>query len=203
MKQCQRRTAGSGGDWHASNPGPICKVQPALGSIQPDVSTWGHGPSMAKCRVFRGKPETSIFMWNVLILKPLNDSDQKSTPAAYTGVCTQVCLLTWSRLTLCDPSDYSPPGSSVPGIFQARILESVAISSSRGSSWLRDWTHIPCVSCLAGGFFTAESSGTPLSRWEAAICDLWLKSQTLPKGFHRTPDFWESWQDFWKRQLKK
>ena len=40
--------------------------------------------------------------------------------------------------TLCDSMDCSPPGSSVPGIFQARILEWVAISFSRGSSKLRD-----------------------------------------------------------------
>ena len=42
--------------------------------------------------------------------------------------------------TLCDPMDYSLPGSSVHGIFQARILEWVAISFSGRSSWLRDWT---------------------------------------------------------------
>ena len=45
--------------------------------------------------------------------------------------------------TLCDPMDYSPPGSSVHGILQARILKWVAMPSSRGSSWPRDWT---CVS---------------------------------------------------------
>ena len=49
--------------------------------------------------------------------------------------------------TICDPMDYSPPGSSVPGISQARILEWVAISFSRGSSWPRDWTHV-YVSCI-------------------------------------------------------
>ena len=38
--------------------------------------------------------------------------------------------------------------------FQARILEWVAISSSRGSSWTRDQTRVSCVSCIAGGFFT-------------------------------------------------
>ena len=47
--------------------------------------------------------------------------------------------------TICDPMDYSPPGSSVPGISQARILEWVAISFSRGSSWPRDWTHVLCL----------------------------------------------------------
>ena len=47
---------------------------------------------------------------------------------------------------LCDPMDYSPLGSSVHGILQARILQRVAISLSRGSSQSRDWTHISCVS---------------------------------------------------------
>ena len=47
--------------------------------------------------------------------------------------------------TLCDPIDGSPPGSSVHGISQTRILEWVALSFSRGSSWSRDKT---CVSCI-------------------------------------------------------
>ena len=51
-----------------------------------------------------------------------------------------------SRPTLCDPMDCSPPGSSIHGISQARILEWVAISFSRGSSWPRDWTPISCIS---------------------------------------------------------
>ena len=50
--------------------------------------------------------------------------------------------------------DCSLPGSSVLGIFLARILEWVAISFSRGSSWPRDRTHVSCVFCIAGGFFT-------------------------------------------------
>ena len=53
---------------------------------------------------------------------------------------------------LCDPKDCSPPGSSVYGILLARILEWVAMPSSRGSSWLRDWTQVSCVSCIAGRF---------------------------------------------------
>ena len=52
--------------------------------------------------------------------------------------------------------DYSLPGSSVRGILQARVLEWVAIPSSRGSSQLRDGTRVSCVFCSAGGFFTAE-----------------------------------------------
>ena len=59
----------------------------------------------------------------------------------------------------CDPMDRSPPGSSVHGISQARIPEWVTIFFSRGSSWHRDWASISCVSCIAGGFFTAEPPG--------------------------------------------
>ena len=53
-----------------------------------------------------------------------------------------VCSVIKSCLTLLDPVDCSPPGSSVHGIFLARILEWVAISRSRGSSLLRDWTWV-------------------------------------------------------------
>ena len=53
--------------------------------------------------------------------------------------------------TLCNPMVWSLPGSSVHGIVQARTLEWVAISFSRGSSWHRDQTQ---VSCIAGKFFT-------------------------------------------------
>ena len=54
-------------------------------------------------------------------------------------------------LTLCDPVDGSPPGSSIHGLLQAGILEWVAISFSRGSSRFRDCTW---VFCIAGRRFT-------------------------------------------------
>ena len=47
--------------------------------------------------------------------------------------------------TLCDPMDCSLPGSSLHGILQARVLEWVAISFSRGSSWPRDRTRVSCI----------------------------------------------------------
>ena len=65
-----------------------------------------------------------------------------------------VCSVSQSCPTLCDLVGCSPPGSSVHGIFQARILEWVAISYSKGSSWPKDQTHVSWVSCLAGRFFT-------------------------------------------------
>ena len=63
--------------------------------------------------------------------------------------------------TLCDPMDCSPPGSSVYGILQARILGWAAMPSSRGSSRPRDQIHIFCGSFSAGRFFTAEPPGKP------------------------------------------
>ena len=67
-------------------------------------------------------------------------------------------LIAQSCLTLCDSMNCSLSDSSVHGILQAGILERVAISFSRGSSWLRDRTHI---SCLAGRSFTIELPGKP------------------------------------------
>ena len=68
------------------------------------------------------------------------------------SVCVCVCLcVTQLCPTLCDPMDCSPPGSSVHGLLQARILEWLAITFSRRSSQPRDQTQ---VSCIAGGFFT-------------------------------------------------
>ena len=66
------------------------------------------------------------------------------------------CLVAKLCLTLCNPVDYCPRGSSVHGISQARILEWVAIFFSRRSFQPRDRTH---VSCVAGRFFTTEPPG--------------------------------------------
>ena len=70
-------------------------------------------------------------------------------------LCVQSLRVTSNSLW---PLNCSLPGSSVHGILQARILEWVAMPSSRESSWPRDQTHI---SCIAGGFFTAEPPRKP------------------------------------------
>ena len=63
------------------------------------------------------------------------------------SIAYEVCAQSFqTRLTLCDPIDCSPPGSSVSGILQARILEWVAVPSSRGPSQPRDQTLV-CL-CL-------------------------------------------------------
>ena len=72
-------------------------------------------------------------------------------PSLVEGLATSTCVLRanslQSCLTLCNPMDCSPPGSSVLGIFQARILEWV-VTSSRGISQSRDGTHASCISCI-------------------------------------------------------
>ena len=85
-----------------------------------------------------------------------------SSPCGYTHSCLLKKLCKENRYlhlsmhakplqscpTLCDLMDYGPPGSSVRGISQARILEWVAISFSRGSSRPKDRTHVSYVSCV-------------------------------------------------------
>ena len=72
-----------------------------------------------------------------------------------------MCVRAQSCLTLCDPMDCNPPGSSVHGILQKRILEWVVMPSSKEFSQPRDHTYISMSPALAGGFFTTSTI------WEA------------------------------------
>ena len=74
--------------------------------------------------------------------------------------------------TLWDPMDCSPPGSSIHEIFQARILEWVAISFSRGSFQSRDWTG---VSCIAGKcFYHLSHQGSPIYCYRQWFIYMWF-----------------------------
>ena len=76
----------------------------------------------------------------------------------------KLCAVLQSCPTLCNAMDRNPPGASVHGILQARTLEWVAVPSSRGSSWPRDWSCLSYISyALAGRFFTARVT------WEAPL----------------------------------
>ena len=81
---------------------------------------------------------------------PCFPAEPERASNAETGVLSVGCSVTVK--TLCDLMDCSPAGSSVLVILQARILAWVAVSFSRGSPQLRDWTR---VSCIAGRFFTS------------------------------------------------
>ena len=73
---------------------------------------------------------------------------------------------------VCDPMDWGLPGFSVHGIFQARILEWVAMSSSRGSSQPRDRTRVSHVSCIGRWILY------PCVTWEAVCHIAPVKSMT-------------------------
>ena len=77
---------------------------------------------------------------------------------------------------LCEPVDCSPPGSSAQGISQARILEWVAISSSRRSPQSR---YRPSSPALVGGFFTTEPPGKLIF----SICFIFFPLQNSNSGF--------------------
>ena len=84
--------------------------------------------------------------------------------------CARLCT------TLCDPMDCSPPGFSVHGILQARVLEWVAIASSKGSSQPRvSNLHLLCLLLLH-----CRSTLLPLSHWGGLPLSLWLSPLTAP-----------------------
>ena len=107
-------------------------------------------------------------------------------PSISKALVTQLCPI------LSNPMNCSPPGSSVHGIFQARILESIAIFSSRGSSWPRDCTQ---VSCTAGRLFSSEPPGkpsiTPLLKPSQNTRVEWL-SVDFQKSFVELLNSWKS-----------
>ena len=80
---------------------------------------------------------------------------------SYWNELVSACSVAQSYPIVCDPMDCSPPSSFVHDILQARILESVATSSSRGCSRPRDRICVSCISCIAGKFFTIEPLGKP------------------------------------------
>jgi len=81
--------------------------------------------------------------------------------------CSRLGSVAESCPSLCNPVDYSLPGSFMHGILQARILEWVAISFSRGSSRPRDQT--PVSPALTGEFFTTEPPGKPVLLYPTVI----------------------------------
>ena len=125
-------------------------------------------------------------------------------------------------LTLCDPTDCSPPGSSIHRIFQATILEQVAISFSRGSSQARDQTS---VSHVAGRLFTTwatrettyKNTRYPvkckfqiiisISAWDVLILKIIIHAYSKFR-FDRIPEFYVAtlfiiwpWKQNWLRNL--
>ena len=145
-----------------------------------NIKLEGGGDSMRPLKIFKQENENQIYILQFMQGKHILKDDQmkgESSKQAITiahaieniniwRVSTKwvhgekknqgsQCSVAQSHPTLCDPMDCGPPGSSVHGIFQARILKWVTISSSRGYSWPKDQTYISSASYTAG---QAESS---------------------------------------------
>ena len=110
-------------------------------------------------------------------------------------VCVCVCVCTCARRVMCVHLFVTPgpssPGSSVQGIFLARILEWVAISFSKGSSRLRDQTHISCISCIGRQILYHWATGEVLLYWgELKFKNLFIQniSMYLLCSKHRSTD---------------
>ena len=99
-----------------------------------------------------------------------------------------VVLVTQSCLTLCNSLDCNLPGSSFHGIFQARILEWVATPFFRGSSRLRNWIR---VSCISGRFFTSWAT----SYWASLVA----------QSVENLPAMWGTWVQYlvWEDPLEE
>ena len=127
-------------------------------------------------------------LWKIgkpAVLRRVTKSWTRLSDRAHRHTICCCCLVTKSCPTLLRPHDQ---GSSVHGILQARILEGVAISFSRGSSRPRDQTH---VSCIADSFFTTEPAGKPFTvAWEwshGAPCVLTQVSALWPPHLGGVP----------------
>ena len=126
----------------------------------------GHGGELWQ-NVFHWRREWQIIQHSCLENPMKKQYKKHETTFLLLFFVTKLCP------ALCNPMEYSPPGSTVHGISQARILECVDIFFSRGSSWPRDWIH---VSLLEGRFFTTESIYKPLQ-------SSWAKSSIIGLGF--------------------
>ena len=102
-----------------------------------------------KCWSGCGENGTLLQWWEYELIKPLWRSMHAWVLSCFS------CVWLW------DSMDYSPPGSSVHGILQSRMLERVSMTSSRGSCWPRNWTCVSCIYCIAGRFFTTEPPRKP------------------------------------------
>ena len=132
------------------------------------MDIWTHMVSIY--RISTNKKSRVLFVIHSILLHTLTSNssiftEQTCTEALFKRFVTQSCyelihlflwklvwykqqtllLLSWLSPSRCNPMDCHPPGSSVHGISQTRILEWVAISFLQGSFWPRDWTHISSI----------------------------------------------------------
>ena len=142
--------------------------------------------------VHQASPSMGILQARILEWVAIFFSRGSSQPRSWTQVsCIAGRFFTdwatkWvkslSHVWPCDPMGCSLPGSSVHGIFQARILEWVAISFSRGSSWPRDWTRVSCIAGRRFTFWATREAQIPMASY--LLCKwilkyVWIRKDVL------------------------
>ena len=137
------------GHWHSLLLKPVITFQSLSYSLPAALNSADHFGFM---KFF------PCLLWHPLTLWFLFPSFLHELLFHYSFLKCQWSEVAQSCPTLCDLMDSSLPGSSIHGIFQARILEWVAISFSRGSSWPRDRTW---VSCTSGRLYHMSHLGRP------------------------------------------
>ena len=143
-KKQQQQTKSFRPQWHSIHHRRSgCSISMVFFSFLSPLSVVSPMMTKSKWQLFLLSPSSTLYPFSLFMLYQNNNAlPRRLISIEYKVVA---CLVAKSSPTLCDPLDCSPPGSSVHGISQARILEWVAISFSRGSSWPREWTHISCI----------------------------------------------------------
>ena len=130
----------------------LTSVSPRWPQAQGPQSGWNRKvespfPLLAHHQSARRRPGNPLLFKNIIFKSHSLEASRESRclrTSCPSSACAHL-LVTQSCPTLCDPVDCGPPGPPVRGILQARVLERVAIPSSRGSSQLRDQTEFsPC-----------------------------------------------------------
>ena len=135
--------------------GSTVKNPPANAGARGSIPGWGRSPGESN-----GNPLQYFYLGN-----PMDRGAWRANSP---------CSVAQSCPALCDPKDCSPPGASIHGILQARILEWVAITFSRGSSCPRDLTAVSYISCIGRQvLYHQHHLGSPMSMESQ-------QSQTLP-----------------------
>ena len=141
------------------------------------------------------------------VCSPSDCQESDMTEWLNWGLRTIVCLCGKSLQScpgLCNPLDCSPPGSSVHGILQARILEWVAMPSSTGSSQPRDWTHVSHLSYISRWFLyhqhhlgrTTELGELLSPGKKEWLTELMSAGSSLLRAEHKPPEqfAWDGWE---------
>ena len=148
--------------WCAQGPvwAPKSLFPPVLGNFCNQISLASTVKFPGGSQTFSGSPGWEIHCGSLNYHQMVNT--KMRLIIFFEAKKSSISEVTQSCLTLCDPVSYSLPGSSIHGIFQARILKWVAISFSRRSSQPRDWTQ---VFPIKGRCFTLWATGEVQRSW--------------------------------------